>query len=238
MRERIQNFLARLARIREYRALPFVATLAAGFFALSLAAHLPALLQFDRAVTHGIQTVRNPFFDRLAVAFTFLGNTTTLIAIGACVILAFWASAKPKTGLLCAAILLALPLNMLIKELVGRPRPTGDFADILLPAVGLSYPSGHAMASVAFYGFLGLLSWIHIQRRTVRNFMAMAFALVAVSVSLSRIYVGAHWFSDVMGGTTAGILLIFAFELIYRWIGTAERAPQPKLQTTANLQPE
>ncbi len=229
MRKRIQTLLARFAWIRENRAIPFIAGLTILFLALSLAIHSPALLEVDRAITYSIQSLRSPQLDRVAVALTFLGNTWTLIVLGACCLTVFAWYAKPRTGLICAAVLLALPLNVWIKSVTERPRPSGDLVDVVIPAIGLSYPSGHAMASVAFFGFLSLLSWVHIQRRPVRTFLASAFALIAVGISFSRVYLGAHWLSDVAGGSTAGLILIFLFAELYKYAATTELAPQPRV---------
>src|SRR5437762_635231 len=85
-------------------------------------------------------------------------------------------------------------------SVVGRPRPSHDLVDVLLPALGLSFPSGHAMAAVMFYGFFALMAWVHHPQRKRRLFFVTAFVLIAVCISLSRIYVGAHWLSDVLGG--------------------------------------
>jgi len=233
MKQRIQAYLARLAWIRENRAIPFIAGLTVVFLALSLAIHSPALLEVDRAITRSIQSVRSPLLDRVAIAFTFLGNTWTLIAFGACCLTVFAWYAKPRTGLICASTLLALPLNVWIKSVADRPRPSGDLVDVVIPAIGLSYPSGHAMASVALFGFLSLLSWVHIQRRPVRTALATAFALFTVGISLSRVYLGAHWISDVVGGSTAGLILIFLFAEIYKYAAAAELAPQPAILARA-----
>ena len=233
MRDRIQRFLARLALLREYRALPFVAFLALVFFALSVTVHLPGMLAFDHGITRSIQSVRSPSLDRAAAAFTFMGNTTTLLALGFAALVAFAVSRKPRTGFLFAALILVIPLNEGVKRMVGRARPSGDLVDIIAPAVGLSFPSGHASGSVAFYGFLALLSWIHIQRRSARNLFVTAFIMIAAGVALSRVYLGVHWFSDVMGGMTAGVIILFIMAEVYKAVGIRELAPSPSAEPQA-----
>jgi undecaprenyl-diphosphatase len=228
MRQRIQAFLARLAWMREARALPFIVGLAAAFVILSVLIHTPQLLILDRRVTGAIQSLRTPWLDQLAVGFTFLGNTWTLIAVGIVSLGVFTAFSKRRTGLFCAGMLLALPLNVLIKEMVERPRPTADWADIIIPAIGLSYPSGHAMSAVAFYGFLALMSWIHIQRRSVRTWFSITFGVVAALIGLSRVYLGAHWLSDILGGSTAGLILLLIAAELYKSSAGTELAPQPE----------
>jgi membrane-associated phospholipid phosphatase len=233
MRERVRQFLARLARLRENKALPFLAGAAVVFLALSIAVHSPGLLSVDRAITLTIQRSGNDAVTRVASAFTFLGNTTTLIIIGAFTVATFTLFRKPWAALLTAATLLSLPLNILLKGFVGRPRPTGDLVDVLLPAVGLSFPSGHAMASVAFFGFLALMAWVHLPRRKRRTFFVTAFLLIAVCISLSRIYVGAHWFSDVLGGWTAGSFFLLLLAEIYKVAANAELKPPPMSEAHA-----
>jgi undecaprenyl-diphosphatase len=225
MTERVRQFLARLARLRENKAIPFLLIAGTVFLALSLAAHSPGVLSADRAITRALQGMGNDLVARLASAFTFLGNTVTLIVVGAFAVATFALFRKPWAALLTAASLLSLPLNIVLKELVGRPRPTGDLVDVILPAVGLSFPSGHAMASVSFFGFLALMAWIHLPRRKRRTFFVSAFVLVAVCVSLSRVYVGAHWLSDVLGGWTAGSFFLLLLAELYKVAATAELKP-------------
>lgn len=219
------RFRQRLARIRENRAIFFLAVLSVVFLALSLAAHSPELLHLDRGITRAVQRGRVAWLDEIALAFTFLGNGGTLVVAGLSGAFLFLASRRPWAALLCAATLLGLPLNMGIKELVGRARPSDELVSVVLPAVGLSFPSGHAMVSVLFYGYLALMAWIHLRHRVWRRFWTTGFVVVAICVSLSRVYLGVHWFSDVVGGWTAGLFLLLILAEIYKVAAPGELAP-------------
>ena len=219
------NRALRLARLRERRASYSLGLLLALFLALSFLAHSTELLSLDQTITRTLQTARGGWTDRVAVLFTSAGDAWTLVVVAIAGALVLFRSRRPRAALLCLVTLAGLPLNVLIKSMVGRVRPTSDLVEVILPAVGLSYPSGHAMAAVMVYGFLSLMAWIHLSRPGPRRFWAAAFAALAAGISLSRIYLGAHWCSDVLGGWAAGLFLLLLLAEGYKAVAGAELAP-------------
>jgi undecaprenyl-diphosphatase len=121
--------------------------------------------------------------------------------------------------------LLGVPLNYGIKEIYDRPRPDAAIVQVLGPTFGDSFPSGHAMASTMLYGFLAFMVWLHVPQSKRRMVGTIGFALVAVMVSLSRIYLGAHWLSDVMAGWAAGLFFLFLFAEYYKRTNREPFAP-------------
>jgi undecaprenyl-diphosphatase len=105
---------------------------------------------------------------------------------------------------LCAAVnlVLATLLNLLLKTLVQRPRPEGYR---LVAESGFSFPSGHSMVAMAFYGLLIWMVWRYEKDALVRRLGIIGFGLVIVLVGLSRIYLGVHYASDVLAGFCASI---------------------------------
>ena len=105
---------------------------------------------------------------------------------------------------LCAAVnlVLATLLNLLLKTLVQRPRPEGYR---LVAESGFSFPSGHSMVAMAFYGLLIWMVWRYEKDALVRWLGVIGFGLVIVLVGLSRIYLGVHYASDVLAGFCASI---------------------------------
>ena len=105
---------------------------------------------------------------------------------------------------LCAAVnlVLATLLNLLLKTLIQRPRPEGYR---LVAESGFSFPSGHSMVAMAFYGLLIWMVWRHEKDSLVRRLGVIGFGLVIVLVGLSRIYLGVHYASDVLAGFCASI---------------------------------
>ncbi len=100
-------------------------------------------------------------------------------------------------------------LNPLIKSIVERPRPTTDIVSVLEQANNSSFPSGHALGAMVFYGFLAWVAWSEGRRGLAAGLVA-AILLVGVS----RIYLGVHWPSDVLAGYAIGLVWIVAF----RWL--------------------
>ena len=105
---------------------------------------------------------------------------------------------------LCAAVnlVLATLLNLLLKTLIQRPRPEGYR---LVAESGFSFPSGHSMVAMAFYGLLIWMVWHYEKDALVRRLGVIGFGLVIVLVGLSRIYLGVHYASDVLAGFCASI---------------------------------
>lgn len=114
---------------------------------------------------------------------------------------------KVGVGISLNLVLCAL-LNVLTKNIVLRPRPS---VTSLIVENGYSFPSGHAMASMAFYGFIIYLLWQSKYRKSWKIVGTTIFALIILTVGLSRIYLGVHYFSDVICGyiLALGYLMIF-----------------------------
>lgn len=112
-------------------------------------------------------------------------------------------------------------LNFTLKNIIQRDRPTGYR---LVEQNGYSFPSGHSMASFAFYGFLIYLIHKKVKDETNRKFGIVYLILLIVLIGISRIYLGVHYASDVY----AGMLISFAYLTVYTsiiddFIGTANK---------------
>ena len=119
--------------------------------------------------------------------------------------------------LLVASGVLPLLLNLGLKEWVARPRPDADLA--LVEETGYAFPSSHTVVAVAFYGALIYLlgQWDAFPNRPwIRRAIQGALALLILAVGASRVYVGAHWPSDVIGGFLFGGLCLAALVAVHR----------------------
>jgi len=137
------------------------------------------------------------------VFITNLGSTRLLtwLAIGMAIV--FFCLRKPW---LSCTWLLMLILGFLsyglIKDLYARPRP--PLHDPAIVESTFSFPSGHSFESLVAYGFLAYLLLPYLRRRSSRLLLFSGVALLVLAIGFSRIYLGAHYLSDVMGGYTAG----------------------------------
>ena len=127
--------------------------------------------------------------------------------------------------------LISIPdlFNILLREIIGRPRPTADLVDVLIGyggAQGDSFPSGHALHVILFYGFLMYLASLYIPNRPIVRAI-WAFGTVYILVSgLWLIYDGRHWFTDVMGGYIYGAFYLLVLIAAYKWAGARVRRNQ------------
>lgn len=216
-----------LARLREARAILFLLALLGLFFALTVLIHTSELQAADVAITRALQRSRSAPLDAAAKVFTVIGGGGVMAALSVGVVAFLLGSGRRWAAFFCALTLLGHPLNLWIKSGVDRPRPGENLVQVLLPAVGTSFPSGHAMSAAMFYGFIAFLAYVFLPRRRTHRLLPAALAVVVLLVSISRVYVGAHWFSDILGGLTAGIFFVLLLAEAYKFLGVKELA-QPK----------
>jgi undecaprenyl-diphosphatase len=136
---------------------------------------------------------------------TWLGSTAVIIPLG--LIIGGWFVRRRRDWrpliLLTVAVAGAVALYDIVKILVGRPRPPQAIWIGHFPAA--AFPSGHATQTVAFYSILAIIAGAGRSPR-VKLALCSAAALVALVVGFSRIYLGAHWLTDVLGGYALGAL--------------------------------
>lgn len=167
----------------------------------ALVAIHPAPFFFDRPIETAVQSINaRPFawFNSFVSAFAGLVG----VGVGAAVIVLSFLLRRPATPFVAFSAIYAALYNV-VNIIIQRPRPTG-VAHTTSNLLGYSYPSGH----VGFFLWLSVLAMVLLGRRLPRP-LYFAFWLLAavlvVAAALSRIYVGAHWPSDVIGGFLVGL---------------------------------
>ena len=105
-------------------------------------------------------------------------------------------------------------LNQLLKSILQRPRPT-EFR--IIEETGYSFPSGHSMISMAFYGYLIYLIYKYVKNKYVKWISIIILSILICSIGISRIYLGVHYTSDVLGGFFISIsYLVIYISLVNR----------------------
>lgn len=180
----------------------------AGF--LSIAEDLldPATLVMDSAVYGALAAVASPAVARAMWMATLLGDTPVMFAqsCAAVALLLMWGRPR-RAAVLTALMVLGPLLAMVLKGIFGRPRPPVSIALVATPG-SASFPSGHSIGAIVLYGTLATL--LILSDRTLREkaLGAVAGTLVTLAVGLSRVYLGVHWASDVLGSLLLGAALI------------------------------
>ena len=155
----------------------------------------------------------SPTMNRVMLAITFLGTHTFLIPANLFLIFYFllarhqsWFSIRVITIALSSLVLM-----FLLKYLFQRKRP---LSPLLKAAKGLSFPSGHAIMSVTFYGLLLHIAWNTLEPDWLRWTLAALLVIVVLLIGYSRVYLRVHYASDVISGFIIGFLWL----LISLWV--------------------
>lgn len=146
------------------------------------------------------------FTTPIAKFITNFGGAPCLIIISL-LLLIILKNKKISLAIIINLIVITI-LNVLLKNILQRPRPI-DFP--IIKENGYSFPSGHSMVSMAFYGFLIYLIFKNIPNKYLKYFLITILSILIVSIGISRIYLGVHYTSDVL----AGFLISISYLIIY-----------------------
>ena len=190
------------------------------------------LLAFDQYVGDYMHEQRGDLWTSVAKVFTFMGSGSTefILFFLVAALLIFKFKHKWETLVLFLGVLGAWGLNTGLKELVERDRPSVE--GWLVEVDGFSFPSGHAMVSILFYGLLAYLLWVNVRQSWKAAWLIPALAvLIILCIGLSRIYLGVHYPSDVLAGYTAGGAGLIGCIHAVRYIRSRETSPSDKGQS-------
>ncbi len=176
----------------------------------------PRLAEIDDSILRRFASMRSGWLNGAAVDVTALGSGT-LLAIATAVVFLMLVTTRDAYGALhlaCASVGAGL-LTSFFKHYFARPRP--EVVERLIQVASYSYPSGHAVGTAACYFSFALIARRHLPRHVSREVLIGFTLLTIVLVGLSRVYVGVHYFSDVLAGILIGVgwslLLAGAFSL-------------------------
>jgi len=205
----------RLAERRRRTGLIWCCALTAVFIAIGVLIALPAVQQFDLRVSREIQETSGAPWDQIMIFGTFIGSSPVVAGVVVLLGALLWARNLKRIACFVLLTLISLPIDFALKQLWDRARPNSAAVHILLPAPGSSFPSGHALCATTVYGFLAFLAWVHLPDHKGRMLFTALIAALVPYVAISRVYVGAHWLSDVLGAFTIGLLLMLALATFY-----------------------
>jgi membrane protein DedA with SNARE-associated domain/membrane-associated phospholipid phosphatase len=161
------------------------------------------IVRFDRVVDDYLHSHATPHLTTFFLIVTALGSTVAIVPLGVVVAaLLAWRRLWTLLWTWIAAVAGSAILSWLLKGIFQRPRP--HFAHPLVVETSYSFPSGHAMESFVAYGMVAYFAVLWLRSWEARVAAVCGAALVVVLIGFSRMYLGVHYFSDVVAGYAAG----------------------------------
>ncbi|MFE0503346.1 phosphatase PAP2 family protein [Peribacillus butanolivorans] len=173
-----------------------------GFSIMAFTISAYEFLNFDRTVISFVQGLESPFLTTIMKGFTFIGSSFSIIILFLLVLFYLYKVLKHRLELvLFSAVMVGSPLlNLILKLFFQRARPD---LHRLIEIGGYSFPSGHAMNAFTLYGILTFLLWRHISTMWGRTLLILFSVMMILTIGISRIYLGVHYPSDIIGGYLA-----------------------------------
>ena len=185
------------------------------FVALSAFAAFYDYFPADERIAHEIQDIDVPAFGGFVDFVNTLGDAWLYVSL---TLLAAIAFATMRAGWASAAVLLTFApraLNSVLKDLIERPRPSPELLDASNDASGFGFPSGHTVGTAALFGVLFFLIPAAVPWRPLRWLLQLGCLLLVVAAGPARVYVGAHWPSDTLGGYLLALLFLAPLAVAY-----------------------
>ncbi len=192
-------------------------------FAL-VAAHID-LSSINLPIHKDLLAISNPIADTIFIILTQLGEKAIMLPVGAIVFIYFaWQKRWYLAWHWLALLVLTVAALGLFKHLGHSPRPT----DLVLAPTDYSFPSGHVGLALSFWGFLAYLFAEQFTNKYSRRNAYTLVSLIVILVGFSRIYLGVHWLTDIIGSVLLGLTCLCLIILSYR-----RRLPDKTLNLTA-----
>ena len=202
-----------------YKSMIILVILLVSTIAISVFAHYHDRFPGDLWLTQSIQSIGSDGFastmETVSFIFDIWGSVIIVVVIG---LLVLWRAGWREAililggGIICATA-------ALLKALVDRPRPPADLINVFIQEDRSSFPSGHSLFVIVICGFVAYLAATRIRNIQLRISILVVSIILILLVGISRIYLGAHWPSDVIGGyLTGGFFLTLLIWIDKIWI--------------------
>lgn len=208
-----------LAVLFVYILFSFAATYIAlnGFMELTDSMMEKELASFDKKITgwfQGLESENITVFMEIVTHFGERWPYVVILVVSA--IYLYFRTRNIRVVLYATFVLLtATAITYVLKNIFDRERPLGiSLADNL----SYSYPSGHTMTAMAFYGFLMYLVWHYVPKTVAKISLTIILTFIILLVGSSRIYLGLHYPSDVLAGLAGGFCWAILCIILYRVI--------------------
>ena len=148
------------------------------------------------------QELRNPWLDSSALVASSLANALAAATSTPVISLALWLGKRSADAVAVLLVLIPDGINAVLKVLVDRPRP--EFSILVSPHSNHSFPSGHAVHAFLLFGLLIIIVGETVKPFWLRTAIQGLLGVMILACGASRVYLGVHWPSDVLGGFLLG----------------------------------
>ena len=159
------------------------------------------LHNFDHKLTTAVQQWQG--LGQFFAYVTHLGDPIVTLSIGAMVVIVGGARSSFRLAMAGGMVFITMAFSTILKLALHRERPLTDYVLHMMSAT-FSFPSGHAAGSTVAYGLLAYLAWMYLPQPW-NIILLIFFILLVISIGLSRVYLGAHYPSDVIAGWLVGL---------------------------------
>lgn len=160
----------------------------------------------DNKIYELLIKMQNMATTEIMIIISFFASTVTLIALSIALLVIL--KNKKYSKFIALNLILSFLTNRILKFIIRRPRPPRIQ---IVEENGYSFPSGHAMISFAFYGFLIYLLYTNIKNKKIKYPLIVFLSLLILFIGISRIYLGVHYVTDVIGGFIFGLIYLILF---------------------------
>jgi membrane-associated phospholipid phosphatase len=181
-----------------------------------ICARLASIFPGDLWLTLQLQSFHSHVFLSIMHCVSFIfGDWRSALLVVAIAGVTWWRIGRLEAIMIVAAGLITL-VNDAFKMLINRPRPSPDLVDVLCTAEGNGFASGHAFFAILLLGLTAYFISINARNRVLRRLALAGLIVLILLVGISRVYLGAHWPSDVIGGYLIGGAFLTALIWFHR----------------------
>src|SRR6202165_101039 len=202
--------------------LAFYLWLLSGAIMISLIARYTQFFPGDQTIARNLQRQRKPWIRQFMIAISEIGFPRIGIPLTFSIAGIFWILRFRLEAIFVLLTASSNILNTIVKRLIKRPRPTQELVTVARVINEPSFPSGHVMHYMNLFGLLNYLLATNWRSGRLRNVLLTISTALIVLIGPSRVYLGAHWPSDVMAGYVYGGLwfggLMTAYLRVKSWI--------------------
>jgi len=191
-------------------------TLLISFIALSVFIAINPIIPFDIKVSQVVQKFQTKWLDYVMLAISLFGELPWSLISVLMVAAIFYFNKFKRESYFITLILGSGLIILVVKNIINRPRPTSFYVRLVEINRFQSFPSGHVLSYILFFGFLIILMKnLKTIAKVWRHLITIISVFLIIMIAPSRIYLGAHWFTDTLGGFILGLICLYPLAYFY-----------------------